>query len=99
MTQQAYQRVTGKNPSMYRGLRLPVNQVGWDDAKVYCEPMATNFRKTQWEFAARVATRNRATDRSEIAWFDTNGGDQSHEVAQARPNAYRLYGMLGNMWE
>lgn len=33
LTQQVYQRVTGKNPSLYRGLRLPVDQVRWDDVE------------------------------------------------------------------
>lgn len=34
-----------------------------------------------------------------IAWYDSNSGDQTHEVGQKRPNAYGLFDMIGNMWE
>ena len=42
VTQEAYERVTGTNPSLYKGARLPgahlpVDQIGWDDARKYCE--------------------------------------------------------------
>ena len=35
VTQEAYQHVTGTNPSRYRGLGLPVEQINWDNARVW----------------------------------------------------------------
>ena len=34
--QAAYQRVTGKNPSNFKGPTLPVEQVTWIEANAYC---------------------------------------------------------------
>jgi formylglycine-generating enzyme len=101
VTQQAYQRVSGKNPSMYRGPRLPVDQVGWDDAKQYCEQVGMKLpTEAQWEFAARAGTtESRYGPVEDIAWFDGNSEDHTHEVAKKRPNAYGLFDMIGNMWE
>lgn len=36
VTQQAWQRVTGQNPSHFNGASLPVETVNWDEAKAYC---------------------------------------------------------------
>src|SRR5580658_3384566 len=37
VTQSAFERVTGANPSLYRGVDRPVERVGWIDARSYCE--------------------------------------------------------------
>jgi hypothetical protein len=34
--QEAYQSLMGYNPSVLKGSRLPVDQVSWDEANVYC---------------------------------------------------------------
>ena len=36
VTQEEYQRVTGKNPSTFRGAKRPVENVNWFDAVAYC---------------------------------------------------------------
>ncbi len=101
VTQQAYQRVTGDNPSKYRSPRLPVDQIGWHDARSYCEQVGMKLpTEVQWEFAARGRkTESRYGPIDEIAWFDSNAGDHTHEVARKQPNAYGLFDMIGNMWE
>jgi len=54
----------------------------------------------QWQFAARGGrTESRYGPTGEIAWFDSNAGNQTHEVAKKQPNAYGLFDMIGNLWE
>ena len=101
VTQEAYQRVIGANPSRYLGAHRPVDQVGWTDARRYCE--ATGMRlptEAEWEYAARGGSeQSRYGELDDIAWFDPNAGDQTHDVAQKAPNGFGLYDTLGNVWE
>lgn len=101
VTQQAYERVIGTNPSRYRGPNRPVDQASWYDARRYCEAAGMRLpAEREWEYAARggiAAARYGALD--DIAWHDGNSGDMTHDVGQKLPNAYGLYDTLGNVWE
>jgi formylglycine-generating enzyme len=101
VTQKAYELVTGNNPSMYRGARLPVDQIGWDEAKAYCKKVGMDLPTEElWEFAARGGkSGSRYGAMEDIAWFDANSGDRTHEVATKKSNAYGLFDMIGNNWE
>ena len=35
----------------------------------------------------------------QIAWYQKNSGNTSHEVSQKQPNAFGLVDVLGNTWE
>jgi formylglycine-generating enzyme required for sulfatase activity len=108
VTQAAYQRVMGANPSHFRGERLPVEQVTWDEANTYCRAVGMRLpTEAEWEYAARAgSTSERYGELEAIAWYDQepsfltwNSGGQTHEVAQKQPNAWKLYDMLGNVEE
>jgi len=101
VTQAAYQRVVGSNPSYFKGDRLPVEMVTWDDANGYCRAVGMRLpTEAEWEYAARAgSTAARYGDVAAIGWSGDRGGLQPHDVGQKQPNAWGLYDMLGNVWE
>jgi formylglycine-generating enzyme required for sulfatase activity len=101
VTQAAYQRVRGTNPSNFHGDPLPVEQVSWDDANAYCGRVGMRLpTEAEWEYAARAgSSADRYGDPDDIGWHGANSDHQTHEVGQKQPNAWKLHDMLGNVWE
>ena len=101
VTQTAYQRVVGTDPSHFKGSDLPVEDVSWVDAQAYCQAVGGRLpTEAEWEYAARARSgQSRYGDIDAIAWYRSNSGGHTHEVAQKQANAFGLYDMLGNVWE
>jgi formylglycine-generating enzyme required for sulfatase activity len=101
VTQAAFQRVTGKNPSRWKGADLPVESVTWNEARNYCAAIGGRLpTEVEWEYAARGGTDGaRYGPMEEIAWYHANGSNRTHAVKTKAPNAYGLYDMLGNVRE
>src|SRR5277367_3213001 len=101
VTQRAYVLVMKTNPSRYRGVDLPADQVSWFNARKYCQAVGMRLpSEAEWEYAARGGTTGPRYDSLEsIGWYDGNSDDRTHPVAEKKPNTYGLYDMLGNMWE
>jgi hypothetical protein len=101
VTQAAYQKVTGQNPSHFKGADLPVESVTWDEACAYCRAVGGRLPKeAEWEYAARAGTTGaRYGELDRVAWDTYNSGYQTHPVKQKEPNAWGLFDMLGNVWE
>ena len=101
LTQYAYERVMGRNPSLYKGALRPVEQITWDEAKAYCEVVCGRLpTEAEWEYAARAGTTESVYGPLDsIAWNRDNSNGQTHDVATRAPNAWGLYDMLGNVEE
>jgi formylglycine-generating enzyme required for sulfatase activity len=101
VTQAAYQRAMGTNPSHFQGTNLPVETISWNEAQTYCEAVGMRLpTEAEWEYAARAgSTGARYGDLDAIAWYAGNSGNKTHEAGQKQPNAWGLYDMLGNVWE
>ena len=114
-TQAEYQAVMGDNISWFRGDTLPVEQVSWDEAVLYCQKLTDRERaagritaqqayrlptEAEWEYAARAgSTGIRYGELDAIAWYFSNSGRQTQPVKGKQPNAWGLYDMMGNVWE
>jgi formylglycine-generating enzyme required for sulfatase activity len=64
VTQAQFQAVVGKNPSYFKGDKLPVDSVSWADAKVFCDKLSKKENKVytlpteaEWEYACRAGTK------------------------------------------
>ena len=114
VTQAMWESVMGSNPSHFRGVRLPVETVSWDDSQEYIKvlndlnvaPAGFKFSlptEAQWEYACRAGTT------TAFHFGDTlDAGKANFVVSSLRKtsvvdsypaNAWGLYGMHGNVRE
>jgi formylglycine-generating enzyme required for sulfatase activity len=101
VTNAAYHRVMTSSKFRPNQANLPVSGISWRQAKAYCAAIGGRLpAEAEWEYAARGGTTGVYYGvPSKIAWFASNSGGASHDVATRQPNAYGLYDMLGNVSE
>lgn len=114
VTQRQWVSVMGNNPSRFRGLDRPVENVSWNDCQEFIRrASALDGRRyrlptgEEWNFACRAGSTTDWGKRANgecrpheaMVWYDKNSGYETHPVAQKEPNAWGLYDMHGNVWE
>ncbi len=112
VTQELWTHVMQSNPSHFKGSRLPVEDITWDDCQQFISKLnaltGKNFRlptEAEWEYAARGGKLSKgykyagSNSVKEVAWYNANSGNSPHDVGQKLPNELGLYDMSGNVYE
>lgn len=112
VTQILWEVVMGENPSYCKGSRLPVDMVSWHDCHIFINKLNRITGRTfalpteaQWEYAARGGKKSNgylysgSNDLDEVAWYQVNSNNKTHEVATKRSNELGLYDLSGNVRE
>ena len=94
------------------GDNYPAYEISWNEIQIFIRKLnaLTNkdFRlptEVEWEFAARGGKKANgylyagSPRVEEVAWYNRNSDNTTHEVRQLKPNELGLYDMSGNVWE
>ena len=112
VTQKQWQEVMGSNPSFFKGDNLPVENITWHEAELFCHKLSLIENKryrlptlTEWEYACRAGTSTAYHNGDGVdalvdaGWFLKNSDNRSHSVGLKQPNAWGLFDMHGNVSE
>lgn len=111
VTQKQYQTIMGTNPSEFKGLTNPVENVSWDDTQDFIKKLNDLDKKftyrlpteAEWEYAARAGTNTlysfKVEDLNKRAWYYGNSNGTTHPVGKLKANRFGLHDMHGNVWE
>ncbi len=105
-TQAAYEKITGANPSIFKGAAFPVEMASWDEATSFCGKAGLELpTEAKWEYACRAGTTTAycfGDDEGplgDFAWYVRTAASRTHPVALKNPNAFGLFDILGNVLE
>ena len=112
VTQKLWKEVMGTSPSHFKGENLPLENVSWEDAQEFLKKLNQMTGKTyhlpseaQWKYAARGGNKSKnykysgSNNLDEVAWYDDNSKNKTHDVGTKAPNELGIYDMSGNVWE
>ena len=108
VTQEQWETIMGDNPSKFKGAKLPVTEVSWQDCQEFIKKLnaKTNggYRlptEAEWEYTCRAGTTTAYSFGDSITKNDANvsWGTSTKVVGSYKPNAFGLYDMHGNVWE
>jgi len=109
VTQQQWEAVMGSNPSYFKGVNNPVENVSWNNAQEFIKNLnaltGKKYRlptEAEWEYAARGGKQSKgykysgSDDINAVAWYT---GNTSQPVGTKAPNELGIYDMSGNVFE
>ena len=113
VTQEEYQKVMDVNPSEFKGEKLPVEKVSWNDAMAFCEALSKKERfpsglkftlpsEAQWEYACRAGTTTNYFWGDDITPKLANYDDtlkRTMVVGSYESNPWGFFDMHGNVSE
>jgi sulfatase modifying factor 1 len=114
VTQEQYKKVMEVNPSKFKGDKLPVEMVSWNDAVEFCDELNKNERiprgwefalptEAQWEYACRAGTTTAYSwgdnITPQLANYNESGFKKTVEVGSYVANPWGFFDMHGNVWE
>jgi formylglycine-generating enzyme required for sulfatase activity len=102
VTQGEWSKLMGGNPSKFKGDRLPVERVSWEDIQPFLQESGDLRLLTEgeWEYACRAGGRGaRYGELGDTTWYEYNSKGRTQVVGGKRANGFGLHDMLGNVWE
>ena len=109
VTQRQWQSVMGDNPSKFKNPDHPVEGVSWEDCNAFISRLnvvlggvARFPTEAEWEYACRAGSSGAVSGNGqlmEMAWYDANSGNETHDVGKNLANAWGFYDMHGNVLE
>jgi formylglycine-generating enzyme required for sulfatase activity len=113
VTQLQWAAIMGDNPSHFKGVNLPVEEVSWYKAQDFIQQLNGKDNisdgraiglptEAQWEYAARAGDTGLYSgggNIEDLAWYNKNSCNSTHRVGAKIPNAWGLHDMSGNVME
>ena len=114
VTQEEYEKVMRNNPSKFKGDKLPVESISWNDAVAFCEALNKKERtsggwkfglptEAQWEYACRANTTTTYNWGNSLSILRANyldsGKNMTVEIGSYPPNSWGFHDMHGNVRE